>query len=133
VILRGSAAARCGFEEIEMGTATEEAHEQLALRSGSNEMTGVVLVKRPGEKNITAFRKFVFKDGDHVELGMMQWLEQQFPNGSFPDDTTIVFACTWSPCKQCTEALIPNWLATKAKLGERPLRVKFRYRKYYSA
>lgn len=115
-----------------MGKATEQAHEQLHMTSQKDDMVGVVLVKTPGKANIAKRAEFVYKKGDHIELSMMHWLATQFPNYDVPDHSTIVFACNWSPCKDCAEQLIPGWLEKHLKLGERPLRVKYRFKRYYS-
>lgn len=114
-----------------MGRATLEAQHTLHLYPKQQTMQAVVYVKSP-QTYYQGICSFDEGKGEHVELMLMQMLSERYQSyDHIPDGSTIIFAAKWSPCKNCTNDIIPGFLKL-LNLSGRPLRVKFRYDEYYA-
>lgn len=124
-------------EEIDMGWATTFAKMQMGELTNSHNMCAGLCVKDPSDNeyfyslqgnSYYDYNKTLY----HVEMQLAQQLYAKF--GSFdyvPNNSTIVFYCTWSPCRTCTSDLIPD-IVTRLNAQNRFIRVKFRFVKHYS-
>ncbi|MFK4072745.1 hypothetical protein ACI2KX_03435 [Ectopseudomonas khazarica] len=115
-----------------MGRATHQARQLLHTFPEQKTMQAVVLVKLAnGTVDFEGITNYSYGSGAHVELELMQMLNTHYGDiGNLPQQSTIIFAAKWSPCKQCTEELIPDFLR-RSNLVARGIRIKFRFEDYY--
>ncbi|MCX5544686.1 hypothetical protein M3A49_35365 [Paraburkholderia sp. CNPSo 3076] len=125
------------LKAICMGQLTANATGVLHIVSeeakiAADAMAAAVAVKRPdGHLDFTYFEHFVLEDGYHVALRLMRALDEHYGNvASIPSGATVVFVARWSPCKECTTVLIPDFLR-RADIAKKGIRVKFRFENYY--
>lgn len=79
-----------------------------------------------------AYEEFVTRENIHVEQRLMQKLYIRYNEfQGIPNNSKIIFVCTWSPCMSCTNELIPDFMK-RIRYREKFLRVKFRFQDYYS-
>lgn len=122
-----------------MGKLTEDAHEVLHVFTERDQiapdaMSAAVAVKQAGG-HIEFFNvdTFTFQGAYHVEQRLMQALNAKYGQIKLiPEGATVVFVARWSPCKYCTESVIPGFLRD-ADIVKRRIRVKFRFENYYAA
>lgn len=116
-----------------MGKTTEEARQYLLQHPYQRLMQAVVMVKEKG-KNILFHQRATYGESKnaHVELILMQGLYGKFEGFSkIPNNSTIIFEAKWSPCTQCTEYQIPDFIE-KVGAVEKGIQVKFRFENFYT-
>nr|WP_298115570.1 hypothetical protein [uncultured Pseudomonas sp.] len=115
-----------------MGRATIEARHTLHTFPEQHEMQAVVLVKlQDGNIDFQGITNYEFGNNAHVEQKLMVMLNTKYGAiANIPSNSTVIFAAKWSPCQECTNFLIPDFLR-RADVVSRNIRVKFRYENYY--
>lgn len=115
-----------------MGKATASAFAEVGKYDG---MAGQILYRPPeGDKYLV---KYVSSKGNgkHIEKDMIEVLTAQFGSlGNIPNGSTVIIAANCSPCRQCMNAMggcVPK-LLTDMNVASRSIKVKFRFRKYYT-
>ena len=117
-----------------MGRATLAAYNSVLSLEVDKQLQGSVLVKDPGRNTyVEHTQKQLASSGNHIEESLFNKLKSHYGNNpnSIPNNSTIIFFCGWSPCRQCTCDLVPGivqWL----KLPNRGIIVKSRFISYYT-
>ena len=116
-----------------VGQATDEALKNLRMSLSRKEMQASIVVRDKGKNQYwTANAIMGERNSEHVEQILMGKLSDQFNEfTTLPNNSTIAFAANWSPCKQCTEGLIPGFVK-QISAKQKGIQVKFRFRHYYT-
>jgi hypothetical protein len=118
-----------------MGQTTTTGFAVLHTLYDATTMSATVMVKDPANPGFFASWTEQYSINDpsvHVELKLMRRLYENYGNfATLPDGATIVFACNWSPCKQCVTERIPEFMRKMTALGK-SIRVRFRFVNFYS-
>jgi hypothetical protein len=115
-----------------MGKTTEAAFkavEDEILSNRSSTMTAAVCVKPagPDEKGFSHVAQYNFAEWRHVEQVLIQVMSDEYKGlANVPPHATVIFAANWSPCRKCTDQVIPD-LAGRQLTTQL---IKFRFNKY---
>jgi hypothetical protein len=113
-----------------MGEKTNEAAKQ--FETGKLMQAALVLIDR--EKNeYFSIPKPKKSNGAHVEESLFGKLKLHYKNNlkSVPNNARLIVAVTFSPCKNCTKNVIPQFMES-LKAVHRGIQIKFRFQHYWT-